>query len=350
MAEYWLDYSASKLSGETIRNAVVGPNRERATGVVRYIDSPANLGRKHTNADEYRSHIAAGLKVALVMQTTTTASDGGYPAGQDHARRALAGANFLGYGGPIFFTNDRTTVPNAATWRAYLDGAASILGRARVGAYGFRDAMDLAVGHASYFWQAGRRSDVAAHTHLWQDNNTQVTVGGVLCDRNLVLRPITAMEDELNWNDLVTDPRTGQPALDYYGNRFDHNAQDFYTNRQVAQVTEHTSDRWYTEERQPDGAVRLVPAVPPTEEERRAGKVGNRKAARSLDTMDGNYLVGLIGQVASDVAALKEAQTAPVPVEIDYQRIIDGVAAKLGTLRFDVEPEETGTPTTPKER
>ena len=199
MTEYWLDYSAAKLSGTTIRNAGY-------TGVIRYIDNPAKpygLKTKHTDLNEYRSHVAAGLKVYLVMQTTTTASDGGYPVGQDHARRALAGSNYLGYGGPIFFTNDRTTVPSPAAWRAYLDGAASVLGIGRTGAYGFANAMDLAVGHASFFWQAGRRSDVRSHVHVWQDNNTQVTVGGITCDRNLVLKEITGDEDMSMYDKVV---------------------------------------------------------------------------------------------------------------------------------------------------
>lgn len=197
---YWLDYSAAKLDGDVIKRAGY-------TGVIRYIDSPANLGRKHTDLEEYRSHKAAGLSVLLVMQTTTTASDGGRPTGVDHAQRALAGAKYLGYAGPIFFTNDRTIVPNAGAWRAYLDGAASVLGKARTGAYGFRNAMDLAVGHATYFWQAGRRSDVAAHTHIWQDNNTQVTVGGITCDRNLILKPITPQETDMEYTDPWDDEK-----------------------------------------------------------------------------------------------------------------------------------------------
>ncbi|SRR6266496_2597925 len=186
---YYLDYSAARLSGNTIKAAGY-------SGAIRYIDSPPNLGTKHTNLAEYQSHKAAGLDVLLVMQTTTTASDGGYLAGQEHARRALAGAQYLGYIGPIFFTNDRTTVPDAGAWRGYLDGAASVLSVSRVGAYGFRNAVDLALGHASYFWQSGRRSDVAGHVHVWQDNNVQVQVGGITCDRNLILKPIT--EEDMN--------------------------------------------------------------------------------------------------------------------------------------------------------
>jgi hypothetical protein len=196
---YWLDYSAAKLSGATIKAAGYG-------GSIRYIDAPNRLTTKHTNKAEFDDHIREGLAVRLVMQTTTTASDGGFAVGVDHAQRALAGANYLGYQGPIYFTNDRTTVPNPAAWTAYLNGAASVLGWAWVGAYGFANAMDIANQSTPcrHFWQAGRRSDVRSFVQFWQDNNTQVTVGGVLCDRNLILRDISeGAEVEL------TDPMTG---------------------------------------------------------------------------------------------------------------------------------------------
>lgn len=177
---YWLDYSAAKLSGDTIKAAGY-------TGVIRYIDAPDRLRTKHTDKAEYDSHIAAGLTVRLVMQNTTTDADGGFPAGVANAQRAKAGADMLGYTGVIFFTNDRTTVPNVGAWQQYLAGAASVLGIQRVGAYGFYNALNAAVGYASAFWQAGRRSDLVPHANFWQDNNTQVTVGGITCDRNLVI-------------------------------------------------------------------------------------------------------------------------------------------------------------------
>jgi hypothetical protein len=196
---YWLDYSAAELSGTIVKNAGY-------TGAIRYIDSPANLGRKHTSLAEYRSLVAAGLGVRLVMQTTTTASDGGRAVGVDHAQRAKAGADYLGYGGVIYFTNDRTTVPDPAAWAAYLSGAASVLGWARVGAYGFANAMDIARDRTAcvHFWQAGRRSDVRAFVQVWQDNNTQVTVGGITCDRNLILKPLTE-ENEVELTDAFNE-------------------------------------------------------------------------------------------------------------------------------------------------
>lgn len=295
-AEYWLDYSAAKLSGDVIRAAGY-------TGVVRYIDSPLNLGRKHTNLAEYGSHVAAGLRVALVMQTTTTASDGGFPVGQDHARRAQAGAVHLGYDGPIFFTNDRPELPSVLNWRAYLDGAASILGIKRVGAYGFRNAMDVAAGHATYFWQAGRRSDVAGHVHLWQDNNTQVTVGGITCDRNLVLQGIGGFLMALS----------DKEQRDLYNRIFGMLRQRYYAadpnGRSSSDIVEVKSD---------------APGAQP---------------AAVLDTLDGNYLVKLIGQVAREVAELREAQAAPVPIEIDYERIIKGVVDQIGDLTFTPQRE-----------
>lgn len=209
MPEYWLDYSAARLSGKVIRD-------NGYTGVIRYIDAPNQLRMKHTTPAEYADHIANGLHVMLVMQNTTTDADGGYPAGVANAQRAKAGADALGYQGIIFFTNDRTTVPNPQAWQAYLDGAATVLGPQRVGAYGFANAMDLARGRASAFWQAGRYSELRGHTNFYQDNNVQVTVGGVLCDRNMVISvpsgttaPINPIEDE---DDYMLVPATHAPG------------------------------------------------------------------------------------------------------------------------------------------
>jgi len=174
----YLDYSGAKLSGFSIR-------RDGYDGVVRYIDAPDRLRTKHTNLAEYRDHLANGLSVYLVFQNTTTDPEGGYAAGVANAQRAKAGAEYLGYTGVIFFCNDKTTL-NVAAWRDYLRGAADVLGLARVGAYGFRNAMDAAVGYASAFWQSGRQSELAPHANLYQWNNGRVYVDGLECDLNYV--------------------------------------------------------------------------------------------------------------------------------------------------------------------
>lgn len=180
---YWLDYSAAKLSGATIRAAGY-------TGVVRYIDSPNRWGVKHTNFAEYQDHLRNGLGVRLVFEVSTGDPDGGYAQGVAYAQRAKAGADTLGYSGVIYFCEDRPTTPSIANWQSYLRGAISVLGRERVGAYGFYRAMDAAYGIVDHFWQAGARRDVRPHVQLWQDNNTQVRVGGVTCDRNLILHDL----------------------------------------------------------------------------------------------------------------------------------------------------------------
>lgn len=189
--DYFLDYSASHLTGAQIKAWRGSNGVDKATGVIRYIDAPDRLRTKHTNKSEYDSHIAAGLTVRLVFQNTTTDADGGYSAGVANATRAKAGAEYLGYHGVIFFCNDRTTLPNPNAWRQYLLGAAAVLGVARVGAYGFSNAMDAAIGYASAFWQSGRASELAPFANYWQDNNTQVSVAGVTCDRNRVFKDYT---------------------------------------------------------------------------------------------------------------------------------------------------------------
>jgi hypothetical protein len=181
---YWIDYSAAKLTAQQVLNA-------GHSGVIRYIDSPDRLGKKHTNKAEYDNFVAAGLPVLLVFEVNVNDADGGWNQGVAYAQRAKAGADYLGYKGPIFFCNDKTTVSNSKAWTDYLDGAASVLGIGRIGAYGFSNAVDSAKGHAAYFWQSGRWTDVRPHVHIWQDNNVQVTVGGISCDRNKILKDLS---------------------------------------------------------------------------------------------------------------------------------------------------------------
>lgn len=272
---YWLDYSAAKLDGKTIKDAGY-------TGVIRYIDTPDNLDTKHTDRNEYKGHLAAGLTVLLVMQTTKTASDGGFSTGQEHAVRALDGAKHLGYTGPIFFTNDRPVVPHPAAWRSYLDGAASILGIGRVGAYGFRNAMDLAVGHATYFWQAGRQADIAPHTHIWQDNNHQVRVGGITCDRNLILKNINTVGGFLMH-------LSEKEQRDLYNRIFGMLRQRYYAKDDKGEFVEVGVSH-------PDAV-----------------------AAAVLDSLDGNYLVNLIEALKKRVDDLESAN-------VDVDRLAGALA------------------------
>ena len=203
MADVWhIDYSATHLDGRTIMQARVGPNGEYATGAIRYIDditNPRLVRTKHITKPEYQSLKANGVAMdAMYMEVGLDDPLGGYAGGQINARRALAGANYLGWSGKILFCCDRwlnaggrTPIP-VRTWQDYLDGAVSVLGRPIAGGYGFFDAMDVACGHVDFAVQAGSRSAVRSWVNGWQDNNAQPKVGGISTDRVLILKPFFA--------------------------------------------------------------------------------------------------------------------------------------------------------------
>ena len=134
---------------------------------------------------------SAGVKVMLVFEVSTSDPDGGYAQGVAYAQRAKAGADYLGYKGVIFFCNDRPALPSVSSWQAYLDGAASVLGKDRIGAYGFKDSLNAARGHAVAFWQSGRQSDLVPHAGLYQWNNGSTKVSGITCDINYVYTDYT---------------------------------------------------------------------------------------------------------------------------------------------------------------
>lgn len=290
---HYLDYSAAKLSGATIKAAGYA-------GAIRYIDditNPSLVKAKHTNRAEYQDHVAQGLDDYLVIEVGVSDADGGWNRGVELARRALAGANVIGYPAhrPIFFCNDRTTVSSASAWRGFLDGAASVVGRDRTGAYGFANAMDLAVGHASCFWQAGRRSDVRSFVNFWQDNNVQVTVGGITCDRNLVLKPIALVEEEdMNWEQ---DRR-------------------LYNLDRVINATFEDQDT----------VTGVQPEWP--------GWATNTGTAPPKIAIDNPFLAR-VRAVESKVDSL--ANPGTIQVEVDYDRIINGVVARLNALQFKAD-------------
>jgi glycoside hydrolase-like protein len=183
-----LDYSAGRIPGRAVKTAGYD-------FVIRYVDEPANRNPKLITRDEYRDLLAAGVAVWLVFEHDTTDALGGYDRGVAYARRAKAGADTLGYDGVIFFCADMHLArEQIRTALAYLDGAASVLGRARVGCYGFWEFVDAAItqGKAAAYWQCGIRPDQADPVHVWQNNNLlgAVQVGGVECDVNELLRPI----------------------------------------------------------------------------------------------------------------------------------------------------------------
>ena len=71
---------------------------------------------------------------------------------------------------------------------AYLDGAASVIGKARTGAYGFRDFIKAAHAgqHAQWLWLCGAAPTDAEVSqgwpHIYQWNNGTISLDGMNAD------------------------------------------------------------------------------------------------------------------------------------------------------------------------
>lgn len=152
---------------------------------VRYVTS-GEFGKDISRAEANRL-IAAGLKVAIVYQTSAGFMLKGYEAGQGAARAGHAEAVQAGMPPrrPIYFALDIDPRPlSNRQWdaiKAFCNGAASVLGRSRVGLYGGLKAIDVLVpgfatwGWQTYAWSEGRWS---AKAHLRQYLNGQNLCGG----------------------------------------------------------------------------------------------------------------------------------------------------------------------------
>lgn len=166
----------------------------RASGrlfVCRYLAYLPN-GKVLSRSERAAIH-AAGLEIVLNWEQSDRDMLKGRNTGITHATEALRQAKALGAPAniPIYFSCDTDT--NAAQRvqvAAYLDGAASILGRNRVGVYGGFSVIEAMVpnhaawGWQTYAWSAGKTSSKA---HFKQYRNG-VPVAGADCDLNVKLQ------------------------------------------------------------------------------------------------------------------------------------------------------------------
>lgn len=149
-------------------------------GVMRYLYSPVN--GKVISLAEARAIWAAGLQLGLVWEGGAQEAQGGYNAGVNNARAALALANGIGWPAsrPIYFVaEDPNTIPTSE-WPAavaYFQGIVAVLGVARVGAYGGQSLLEhlQGLGLARWFWQVGGWSRIVhGDWHLYQRLSTTV--------------------------------------------------------------------------------------------------------------------------------------------------------------------------------
>jgi hypothetical protein len=176
-----IDYAWSRPTTVAMRNA-------GASFVCRYL-SHDTTGKNITRA-EAETLTAAGLWIVLVWESSTGRMLAGSGAGQADAIEALKQATAVGMpdGRPIYFALDfDATAQDQPAVHAYLDGAASVIGRNRLGMYsGYGpmvrafDQNKIAYGWQTYAWSAGQW-DSRAQLQQYQN---EVILSGADVDLN----------------------------------------------------------------------------------------------------------------------------------------------------------------------
>jgi LmbE family N-acetylglucosaminyl deacetylase len=184
---YGTDYSARELDPSELDEYTDYDIRF----LVRYIGYPDNPKCISHYPEAYQRHRDSGRVVLLVHEKDTNDVARGFDGGVTDAQ--VAEADRIGIDAPdnsvIFFCADRwlSGIP-IETAMSYLDGAASVLGVDRVGAYGFRDFIRAAHngGHARWKWLCGAAPTddevVDLGLHLYQYNNETLTINGLVAD------------------------------------------------------------------------------------------------------------------------------------------------------------------------
>jgi autotransporter-associated beta strand protein len=146
---FGVDYSFARPAPATLKAS-------GSTFAVRYVSPPPN--NKNISLSEAQSLQAAGQEIILVFESTATEMLNGFSAGVADANTAVsvataagAPANFFCYFAADFdaSANDQIAI------NQYLGGAASVMGRSRVGIYGgyYTVSQVLSAGMASKGWQ-----------------------------------------------------------------------------------------------------------------------------------------------------------------------------------------------------
>jgi hypothetical protein len=173
-----IDYAFGRPRISTLRNAGV-------KFVCRYLShSPS----KNLTAAEAKSLSDGGIWIVVVWETLADRAKAGRAAGLDDGTDALAQAKACGMPDdrPIYFAVDwDATKAQQPAIDAYLDGAASVLGKDRVGIYGGYGPVSRALdgGHAKWAWQtlawSGGKWDPRAQLQQYSNDHT---LNGVGCD------------------------------------------------------------------------------------------------------------------------------------------------------------------------
>lgn len=152
----------------------------------RYLSTDSKKNLTLTEAEDLAAH---GVSCVVVWESTASRALSGHAAGAADAKAAAAQAHAAGMpdGRPIFFAVDfDATAGQQAKIDAYFDGAASVLGVARVGIYGGYHTVKrtLDAGKARWAWQTIAWSGGHWDPRAVIRQGAQHKINGVTCDLN----------------------------------------------------------------------------------------------------------------------------------------------------------------------
>jgi hypothetical protein len=204
VTRFGVDYSYDPPTTDELTKASV-------TFACRYL---TGTGKALTLAEAERL-LAAGIDIVANYESTKGFMlSGGFNNGVAVAKEALAAAKACGMaaGRPIYFSADSDpsgwTSAQWSSFDAFLDGAASVLGKSCVGVYGGTLALQAARagGSCSWFWQAlGWRNGVwLSWVHIQQYDNGNV-LGSGLVDYDRALTGDFGQWVTGDWFDMATE-------------------------------------------------------------------------------------------------------------------------------------------------
>jgi glycoside hydrolase-like protein len=173
-----VDYAFGRPSMSALKNAGV-------KFVCRYLSHSPSKNLTRAEAEKLTD---AGIWIVVVWETTAQRALSGHAGGVADAKDAEAQARSCGMPDdrPVYFAVDwDASSGQQAAINAYLDGAASVLGKGRVGIYGGYGPVKRALDgrHATWAWQtyawSGGRWDGRAQLQQYSNGHT---IGGVGCD------------------------------------------------------------------------------------------------------------------------------------------------------------------------
>lgn len=152
----------------------------------RYLSPDSSKNLTKAEAADLAAH---GVWAVVVWEGTASRALAGQAAGAADAKTAVVQATTAGMPSsrPIYFAVDFDATPGQqAAINAYLDGAASVIGRDRVGIYGGFYSVKRALdgGHAVWAWQTIAWSGGQWDSRAVIRQGMQKTINGVSCDLN----------------------------------------------------------------------------------------------------------------------------------------------------------------------